>query len=99
MSSLSMAADHKGKVDGYRLSHNWIRHSIFWELPYWSKLLIRHNLDVMHVEKNVFEQIINMVMNVKDKTKDGLSTRKDMFSHCKRRRLNIRIVEAGEASR
>ncbi|XP_073051313.1 uncharacterized protein [Primulina eburnea] len=27
------------------------RRSIFWELPYWSTNLIRHNLDVMHIEK------------------------------------------------
>ena len=30
---------------------NWRKKSIFWELPYWSSLLLRHNLDVMHVEK------------------------------------------------
>ncbi|XP_004298283.1 PREDICTED: uncharacterized protein LOC101305844 [Fragaria vesca subsp. vesca] len=32
---------------------NWTYKSIFFELPYWSKLRIRHNLDVMHIEKNV----------------------------------------------
>ena len=30
---------------------NWKKRSIFFELPYWSTLLIRHNLDVMHIEK------------------------------------------------
>jgi hypothetical protein len=25
--------------------------SIFFELQYWEKLLVRHNLDVMHIEK------------------------------------------------
>ncbi|XP_010666303.1 uncharacterized protein LOC104883469 [Beta vulgaris subsp. vulgaris] len=29
----------------------WFKQSIFWELPYWKDLLIRHNLDVMHIEK------------------------------------------------
>ena len=38
-------------------------------------------------------------MNVKDKTKDDLNMRKDMLTHCKCRRLNVRIVEAGEGSR
>ncbi|CAL9006534.1 unnamed protein product, partial [Prunus brigantina] len=33
---------------------NWTHKSMFFELPYWSKLKLRHNLDVMHVEKNVF---------------------------------------------
>ncbi|XP_060959174.1 uncharacterized protein LOC133030448 [Cannabis sativa] len=30
---------------------NWSKKSILFELPYWSKLLLRHNLDVMHIEK------------------------------------------------
>ena len=30
---------------------NWRKKSIFFELPYWKKLLVRHNLDVMHIEK------------------------------------------------
>ena len=29
----------------------WKKKSIFYELPYWRHLLIRHNLDVMHIEK------------------------------------------------
>jgi hypothetical protein len=31
--------------------HNWRKKSIFFELPYWKTLLVRHNLDVMHIEK------------------------------------------------
>ena len=31
-------------VDGYGEYHNWHKHSIFWELPYWKDLLLRHNL-------------------------------------------------------
>ena len=95
---LPKARDHKGKVYDYGKSHNYTRCSICWELPYWSKLLIRHNLDVMHIEKNVFEQIINTVMNVKGKTKDDLRSRKDMCTHCKRRRLNAQAVEVCEGS-
>lgn len=30
---------------------NWTKKSIFFELEYWSKLKIRHILDVMHIEK------------------------------------------------
>ncbi|KAL0377219.1 UNVERIFIED_CONTAM: hypothetical protein Scaly_0839500 [Sesamum calycinum] len=41
--------------DGYGSDHKWTKKSIFWDLPYWSTLLIRHNLDVMHIEKNVFD--------------------------------------------
>jgi len=52
----------------------------------------------MHIEKNVFEQILNTVMNVKDKTKDGLRARKDMSTHCKRRRLAVQVIDDGEGS-
>jgi len=52
----------------------------------------------MHIKKNVFDQIINTVMNVKDKTKDDLNVRKDMLTHYKRRRINVRVVEVGEKS-
>ena len=32
---------------------NQRKKSIFWELPYWLSLLLRHNLDVMHMEKTM----------------------------------------------
>jgi len=65
-------------------THNWTKRSIFFELPYWSSLLLRHNVDVMHVEKNVFDNIFYTIMNVKGKTKDTLNARKDLVE------LNIR---------
>ncbi|XP_076900395.1 uncharacterized protein LOC143554555 [Bidens hawaiensis] len=44
-------------------THNWVKKSIFWELEYWPMLLSRHNLDVMHIEKNVFENIFQTVVD------------------------------------
>ncbi|KAL0434228.1 UNVERIFIED_CONTAM: hypothetical protein Slati_2757100 [Sesamum latifolium] len=64
--------------DGYRSEHKWTKKSIFRELEYWSTHLICHNLDVMHIEKNVFDNIFNTVMNIKEKTKDNLNVRKDL---------------------
>jgi len=55
-----------------------VKRSIFWELPYWKTNLLRHNLDVMHIEKNVFENIFNTVMDVKGKTKDNIKARLDV---------------------
>ncbi|CAA7013526.1 unnamed protein product [Microthlaspi erraticum] len=51
-------------------THNWHKQSIFWELPYWKVHLLRHNLDVMHIEKNFFDNIINTLLDVKGRTKD-----------------------------
>ncbi|XP_073137452.1 uncharacterized protein [Henckelia pumila] len=42
-------------------------------------LMLRHNLDVMHVEKNVCENIIGTLLNVKKKSKDGINARKDLM--------------------
>ncbi|KAI5338311.1 hypothetical protein L3X38_017582 [Prunus dulcis] len=37
---------------------------MFFELPYWLKLKLRHNLDVMHVEKNVFDTLIGTILDI-----------------------------------
>jgi len=48
---------------------------------------VRHFLDVMHIEKNVFESLINTLLNVKGKTKDGINARLDLASIGIRREL------------
>ncbi|GKA29426.1 zinc finger, PHD-type containing protein, partial [Tanacetum coccineum] len=56
---------------------NWTKRSIFYELEYWSFLTLKHNLDVMHIEKNVLESILNtLIMN--DKSKDTTKARQDL---------------------
>ncbi|XP_073283586.1 uncharacterized protein [Primulina huaijiensis] len=72
----------------------WKKKSIFFDLPYWSVLLLRHNLDVMHVEKNVCENIIGTLLNLKTKSKDGVNARKDLV-HLKIRQ-ELHPQEKGE---
>ncbi|CAL8112871.1 unnamed protein product [Prunus armeniaca] len=43
--------------DGDRVC--WKKKSIFFDLEYWKYLLVRHVLDVMHIEKNVCDSIID----------------------------------------
>ncbi|XP_020550342.1 uncharacterized protein LOC110012142 [Sesamum indicum] len=76
-------------IDGFGRTHNWVKRSIFWELPYWHTNLIRHNLDVMHIEKNVFDNIFNTIMDVKDKTKDNVRSRKDLELYCSRTEMHL----------
>ncbi|GJZ85542.1 hypothetical protein Tco_0650881, partial [Tanacetum coccineum] len=76
------------KIPGFGVTHNWVKRSIFWELPYWHLLLIRHNLDVMHIEKNVFENIFNTVMDT-SKTKDNIKARMDIEKYCDRADLHV----------
>ncbi|XP_052621679.1 uncharacterized protein LOC128127271 [Lactuca sativa] len=63
---------------------NWSKKSILFELPYWSKLLMRHNLDVMHIGKNVHDNIVGTLLNDPVKSKDTTNARLDLED------LNIR---------
>ncbi|XP_020963575.1 uncharacterized protein LOC110265122 [Arachis ipaensis] len=56
----------------------WTKKSIFFELPYWSTNLLRHNLDVMHIEKNICENIVGTLLNLEGKSKDHLKARLDL---------------------
>nr|GFA26804.1 hypothetical protein [Tanacetum cinerariifolium] len=56
---------------------NWTKRSIFYELKYWSFLTLRHNLDIMHIEKNVLEAIFNTLL-MNDKSKDAAKARQDL---------------------
>jgi len=35
-----------------------------WRLPCWKHLKLPHNLDVMHIEKNICENILHTLLNV-----------------------------------
>ncbi|KAJ9544702.1 hypothetical protein OSB04_024409 [Centaurea solstitialis] len=56
---------------------NWTKRSIFFELEYWSSLELKHNLDVMHVEKNICESLLGTLL-MNDKSKDTTSARVDL---------------------
>ncbi|XP_038698507.1 uncharacterized protein LOC119996072 [Tripterygium wilfordii] len=58
----------------------WKKKSIFYNLDYWKYLLVRHQLDVMRIEKNVCESIYGTLLHILGKTKDGLKSRKDLVS-------------------
>ncbi|CAL2260083.1 unnamed protein product [Prunus armeniaca] len=57
---------------------NWTHKPMFFELPYWLKLKLRHNLDVMHVEKNVFDTLVGTILDIEGKTKDTIKARIDL---------------------
>ncbi|KAL3643645.1 hypothetical protein CASFOL_014460 [Castilleja foliolosa] len=68
---------------------NWTKRNILFELPYWSKLKLRHNLDVMHIEKNICESILGTLMNVEGKTKDTAKARLDFEDKKIRKELHL----------
>ncbi|XP_042388266.1 uncharacterized protein LOC121980336 isoform X2 [Zingiber officinale] len=85
----SVIEEPHGTTYEYGSTHKWTKRSIFWDLPYWFSHLIHHNLDVMHIEKNVFDNLTNTVMDINGKTKDNLNARKDMRLICKRPTLDV----------
>jgi hypothetical protein len=43
----------------------------------------------MHIEKNMFENIFNTVMDVKGKTKDNIKARLDITLYCNRKNIEL----------
>jgi hypothetical protein len=86
----------KQKFLSFGLTHNWVKRSIFLEISYWKTNLLHHNLDVMHIEKNLFENIFNTVMDVKGKKKDNIKARLEVALFCNRK--NMELVCDGHGS-
>ncbi|XP_019255076.1 PREDICTED: uncharacterized protein LOC109233657 [Nicotiana attenuata] len=78
LGNVTFGKGQKRKCNAPNNAYNWKKKSIFFELPYWKTLLLRHNLDMMHIEKNVSHNILSTVMNVVGKTKDTLKSRYDL---------------------
>ena len=57
----------------------WNKKSICFELEYWEHLVLRHNLDVTHIEKNVCDSLLSTLLNITGKTKDKIGTRLDLI--------------------
>ncbi|XP_026449456.1 uncharacterized protein LOC113349663 [Papaver somniferum] len=57
---------------------SWTKKSIFYELPYWKHLKIRHKIDVMHVEKNICDNIVGTILGIDGKNKDTEKARLDL---------------------
>ncbi|XP_020992340.2 uncharacterized protein LOC110278427 [Arachis duranensis] len=66
--------------DGDQDDSYWKKRSVFFELPYWKDHMLRHNLDVMHIEKNICDNVVFTILNDSVKSKDNLKARKDLQS-------------------
>ena len=62
----------------------WKKRSIFFDLPYWKFNFLRHNLDVMHIEKNICDNLLGTFLNLEGKSKDNLKAPQDL------QKLNLR---------
>ncbi|XP_040994342.1 uncharacterized protein LOC121240884 [Juglans microcarpa x Juglans regia] len=68
---------------------NWTKKCIFFELPYWLDLGLRHNLDVMHIEKTICDSILGTLMNIEGKSKDTTNARRDLEDLGLRKELHL----------
>jgi hypothetical protein len=67
---------------GYEKEHSWTHKCALWELSYAKALILMHNIDIMHHERNVGESILSTYMAFADKTKNNQKARKDLAQLC-----------------
>ncbi|XP_015158556.1 uncharacterized protein [Solanum tuberosum] len=73
------------------------KRSIFCELPYWQHNLLCHNIDVMHIEKNIVDSILGTLLDILSKTKDHAKARYDLKEM--RIRKNLHPKDTGDNKR
>ena len=69
-----------GGFVGYGEQHMWTHKSGLTRLPYFDDLLLPHNIDVMHTEKNIAEALWGTLMDT-DKSKDNVLMQKWICKH------------------
>jgi hypothetical protein len=84
-----------GGFEGYSEKHNWTHKSCLLELPYGKALILPHNIDFMHQERNVTESNISMCFDVTGFSKDKVNARKDLAALCNRPSLEPKINAKG----
>jgi hypothetical protein len=61
--------DVENEEEVHRTETTLKKRSIFFQLEYWELLLVRHNLDSMHIQKNMFDNIVNPLLDVEKRSK------------------------------
>jgi hypothetical protein len=86
---------HRCGFEGYGEKHNWTHKSCFWKLHYAKALILPHNIDLMHQERNVTESIISMHFDVTGFSEDNVNARKDLANLCNRLSMEPEINAKG----
>jgi hypothetical protein len=89
----------EGGFVGYSQQHMWTHKSGLTRLPYYDDLLLPHNIDVMHTEKNVAEALWATIMDIPGKTKDNVKARVDLAMLCDRPNLEMKPPGRGKTWR
>jgi hypothetical protein len=85
-----LKVSENGGFKNYGEKHNWTHKRCLWELPYAKALILPHNIDLMHQERNVTESIISMCVDVTSFSKDNMNARKWLATLCNRHSLEVK---------
>jgi hypothetical protein len=75
---------------GYGNDHNRTHKCALWELPYAKALILMHNIDVVHQERNIGESMLSTCMSFMNKTKDNHKATEDLALLCYRPSLQLK---------
>jgi hypothetical protein len=84
----ALVPNEEGGFVGYGEQHMWTHKSGLTRLPYFDDLLLPHNINVMHTEKNITEALWATLMDT-DKSKDNPKDRVDLAMLCDRPEQNM----------
>jgi hypothetical protein len=91
----ALVPNEEGGIVGYSEQHMWTHKSGLTRLPYFDDLLLPHNIDVIHTEKNIVEALWATLMDT-DKSKDNPKARVDLVMLCDRLEQNMRPSTNGK---
>jgi hypothetical protein len=90
-----VANQEGGGFVGYGEEHMWTHKSGLTRLPYFDDLLLPHNIDVMHTEKNVTEALWGTIKET-EKSKDNPKARVDLATLCDRPKQEMQPPRGGK---
>jgi hypothetical protein len=91
----TLVPNKDGGFVGYGEQHMWTHKSGLTRLSYFDDLLLPHNIDVMHTEKNIAEAHWATLMDT-DKSKDNPKARVDLATLCNMPNLEMRHPRTGK---
>jgi hypothetical protein len=94
-----LVSNPEGGFVGYGEQHMWTHKSGLTRLPYYDDLLLPHNIDVMHTEKNVAEALWATITEIPDKSKDNVKARVDLVELCDRPNQEMKPPSGGKTWR
>ncbi|RDX87156.1 hypothetical protein CR513_31408, partial [Mucuna pruriens] len=62
------------------------------EIHGYGTYILRHNIDVLHTERNVFMNVFDIAMDINDRTMDTYKARMDIAKICNRKELELKDI-------